>query len=288
MAAPVATADDLESSFQALKEAEASKDAAKVLKLASETSALARKAISEPAPETDKEAWTARVAHAKEVDVYTEYALYATAVQSQPATMVELLTALEAQNPTSKYLDQGYSAWFSALHSLKKDAEIVPTAQRALKSFPNQEDALAVLMESALGSKQMGRAATYAERIITHMNAHQKPAGMAAADWERKRNTLLGRSRWVAGVAHAEQNNHYEADRDLRAALPLVTGTPMHASCLFYLGLSNYQLAGMLRDKGKMLEAAKFSEQAAALGGPLQQQAWRNATAMKAEAAKLR
>ena len=47
--------------------------------------------------------------YGKEVDAYTEYALYAVAVKSPAAGMVDLIGALEAQNPKSKYLDDGYA-----------------------------------------------------------------------------------------------------------------------------------------------------------------------------------
>ena len=137
--------------------------------------------------------------------------------------------------------------------------------------------------------KQTARAATYAERLIAVMAKHGKPEGMSAADWERKRNVALGRSRWIAGIAHSEKSQHFEADRDLRAALPLIKGNDaMLASALFYLGLANYQLGASTHDKPRVLEAAKFSEQAAAIKGPLSQQAWHNAQAMRTEAQKIR
>ena len=62
----------------------------------------------------------------------------------------------------------------------------------------------------------------------------------------------------------------------------------MTASALFYLGVANYQLGAATRNRTQMLEGARFSDQAAAIKGPLADQAWRNAQAMKAEAAKMR
>ncbi len=57
---------------------------------------------------------------------------------------------------------------------------------------------------------------------------------------------------------------------------------------LFHLGLANYQLGRMTMRKARILEAAGFSEKAAALGGPLAQQAWHNALVMKDEAGRMR
>jgi hypothetical protein len=44
----------------------------------------------------------------------------------------------------------------------------------------------------------------------------------------------------------------------------------------------------MTANKAKMVEAAKFSEQSAAIQGPTQDQAYKNAMAMKAAAEKMR
>ena len=100
-AAVVVRAQELEASYQSLKDAEAKGDPAEVKKLAAETSALARKAAAEAAPEDadEKEAWTKRVAYAKDVDGQTEYVLYEVALKSPPPAMADLLAALEAQNP---------------------------------------------------------------------------------------------------------------------------------------------------------------------------------------------
>jgi len=62
----------------------------------------------------------------------------------------------------------------------------------------------------------------------------------------------------------------------------------MLSPTLFYLGLANYQLGKTTMRKAQVLEGLKFSEQAAAISGPLSQQAWKNAQIMKAEASKMR
>jgi hypothetical protein len=41
-------------------------------------------------------------------------------------------------------------------------------------------------------------------------------------------------------------------------------------------------------NKARVLEAARFSDQAAAIKGPLAEQAWRNGGIMRAEAARMR
>jgi hypothetical protein len=286
-----AISDDLEDSFGKLKEAEARKDVALVKQLAVETCALARKEAAQPAPEKEeqKEWWTKHLVYLQGIETYTEYALYTTAMQAPAASAVDLFATLEQQNPKSKYLDEAYGRYFLALNQTGAAAKIPAIAEQALKNFPENEDLLVVLADNAMNRKQTDRALQYAERVISVLGKHRKPEGMPAADWERKRTLAIGRTRWIAGICHAEKAQHFEADKDLRAALPLIAGNDaMMASALFYLGLANYQLGATMREKPRILEAAKFSEQAAAIKGPLSQQAWRNAQAMRAEAQKMK
>jgi tetratricopeptide (TPR) repeat protein len=283
--------DDLEDALKHLKEVEAKNDPALVKKLAVETCALARQVASAPAPETEiaKDAWSKRAAYAREVEVYTEYSLYATALKGGTDTTIELIETLEQQNPRSKYLDQAYGAYFVALTKKGAASKVPAVAERALKSFPNNEDALLILADTTMNRGDTTRALAYAERLVTTLSKHPAPEGMPAVEWERKRSSAMGRARWIAGIIHSQKGQYFEADKDLRVALPLVKGNDaMLASTLFYLGLANYQLAGTLRDRNQMLEAAKFSDEAAKIKGPLAEQAWRNAQAMRAEALKQR
>ena len=79
------------------------------------------------------------------------------------------------------------------------------------------------------------------------------------------------------------------ADKNLRAALPLVQGNaPMAGPAFFYLGMANYELGKMTLNKAKVLEAARFSEQSMAIDSAYQEQARHNALVMKNEAAKMR
>ena len=68
-----------------------------------------------------------------------------------------------------------------------------------------------MLADAAVNRKHTDRALQYSERVISVLGKHAKPDGMSAADWERKRATALGRSRWIAGIAHSEKNQYFEA-----------------------------------------------------------------------------
>jgi hypothetical protein len=202
--------------------------------------------------------------------------------------MIELLTTLEQQNAKSKYMDLGYSAWFGALTQKGEAAKIPELARRVLKSFPDHEDALIILADSDMNRQQLAAAGTEAERLIIVLNRHSKPEDMSAADWERKKTQALARAYWIAGVVHGSKNEHFLCDQDLRKALPMIQGNQaMLGPAYFYLGVSNYHIARQSMDKARMLEAAKFSDQAAAIRGPYQQQAWTNAHLMRQEADKM-
>lgn len=258
VAAPVTVlADDLDDALAALKAAEPSKDVAKIKQLAAAAHETAKKwETAKPSADADKDSVEARARYAQEVDTYSEYALYALAVQSDSKTGVDLAATLEQQNPKSKYL--------------------------------GMPDLLAIEADNALGRKQNDRALSYANRLIA---AAGKPApeGIAAADWDRMKNAALGRGYWIAGVISAEQQKFKDADRNLRAALPLIKGNnAMLGPALFYLGVANYNLSNMTNSKAKMVEAAKFSQESAAIAGPYQDQAYKNSLAMKTQADKMR
>ena len=282
---------DLESTYQSLKDAQAKGDAAAVKKLVAETSALARKAAAEPAPEDadEKDGWTKRVAYAKDVDAQTEYALYDVALKSPPAEMVDLLAALEAQNPKCKYLNEAYASYLYALSQSGGSAKITGVAEKALTNFPDNTDLLLVMVNSTFSAKQSDRAQGYANRLVAAMSKKSKPEGISEADWEKQKTSSLGRGYWVSGMVSGEKNQYAAADKSLRAAMPYIKGNnAMMAPALFYLGVANYNLGKMTMSKAKILEGAKFSDDCAAIPGDLAQQAWKNSALMKAEAAKMR
>lgn len=294
MAPPLlAVPADLETAYQSLKAAtEAKKDAAEIKKLAAEAYALAHPVSSAPAPdtETEKEAWTTRVAHAREIETYSEYALYSAAVRSPAAVQVDLFATLEQQNPKSKYFDEGYARYFAALNQMGEAEKIPAIAEKGIANLPNNADLLLVLANLAMNRKQSDRAIGYAQRLVAALEQRSaKPETMSAADWERKRNSSLGRGHWIAGVLNAEKASYAAANKELRAALPLIKGNEdMLATALYYLGLANYQIGRLTLNKAQVLEAAKFSEQAGAMNSPLAAQARHNALAMRNEAIRMR
>ena len=278
---------DMESSYQNLQKAVKDKDAAQVKKLEAETFAAAKEAIASPAPQgdADKETWTKQVEYAKEVLAYTEFALYDTAFQAKPEVAVDLLNTLQQQNPKSKYLDQGYLYYFKVLNETGQGAKIPAVAEKAIANFPNNEDLLLVIANEAFERKQYDRAGAFATRLVAAAGKRPKPEGISAGDWEKKKSAALGQGYYIAGMSHAAKNQFLLANKDLRSALPLIQSTPsMYGYTLFELGVVNYQLGKMTLNRGQISEAAKFSQQAASVSGPWQDQAKRNAQIMATEA----
>src|SRR5581483_2863463 len=163
--AGLAVADDLDDSLDALKKAEPSKDPAKIKQLAAQLHAAAQKLEGPPpADVTDKDGYAERSKYAREVDAYGEYALFALAVQSPPATALDLISTLEKQNPKSKYLDE--------------------------------PELLIIEADNALNKNQTDRALSLANRLIAVGNG-KAPEG--EANWDTRKETALSRGYWMAG-----------------------------------------------------------------------------------------
>jgi hypothetical protein len=270
---------DMDTSYQNLQKAVADKNAAQVKKLAVETNAAAKQMIASPSSQADQ------VKYAKEVQAYTEYALYSMAVGAPPETAVDLLGTLDQQNPKSKYMDDGFAYYFACLSKTGGAAKIPTIAEKAVGNFPGNEDLLMILANTAMEHNQNDRALNYADRLVVAVNKRSKAEGMSAADWEKNKSTALGQGYYIGGMVHAAKNQFPQADKDLRAALPYIKDNQtMMAYALFQLGVANYNLGKMSLNTAQMLQGAKFSEQSGAIQSPVQDQAKRNAYMIRKEA----
>lgn len=210
---------DMDASYQNLQKAVSEKNAAQVKKLAVETNGLAKQAIASQ-PDQAK--------YAKEVQGYTEYALYTMAVGAPPETAVDLFSTLEQQNPKSKYLDQGYAYYFSCLNKTGGSAKIPGIAEKAAANFPGNDDLLMILAGTAMERKQNDRALAYADRLVAAAGKHPKPERMSAADWEKKKNAELGQGYYIAGMMHAAKNQFPLGEQGSQECPALDQGQPDH------------------------------------------------------------
>jgi hypothetical protein len=280
-------ANDLDDHYAQLKDAQTKKDPDTVKKLVIETSKLARAEEAAPQP-SDAAAvadWKQRVEFAKQVDLFAEYSLATTAIAAaaDQAKMEDLVDALIALNPKSQYLTLCSSTYLGAL--AKQPDKQLAAAQKLLTANPNNEEALEVL---ALGysSSSPDRAGGYATRLITVMKSKAKPEGVSDADWEKQKSAKLGNGYYVAGASACTKSSWVDCDRNLKSAVPYVSRDQRTLGITYYyLGLADYQIGKVTSDRSKLVEGQKYSEQSAAIAGPMQQQAYKNAQAMKQELA---
>jgi hypothetical protein len=282
----VAAPDVLDDSLQSLRDAVSKKDTAQIKPLAVQTFAAANKIISGPAPETEIDKEQVKAAH--EAQDYAEYSLYSSAIESEPDVKVDLFATLEQQSPTSKYLNDGYVYYFAALTQTGAGDKIPAIAGKAIKNLPSSPDVLAELMDLAAQRNQNSVAGSYAQRLIATLAKRPKSEIMPDAEWQKKKSAMLGSAHMINGLILVGQDKNYRGDQELRTALPLVTDETQKATILFNLGLANYKLGSVGLSKTQVLEAAKFSQQCAAIKSQYQDTCARNVTAMKSYATNMR
>lgn len=282
-----AYANELDDDYAQLKDAQTKKDPDTVKKLALDSAKLAKAEAALPQP-SDAAAvadWKQRVEFAKEVDLFAEYSLASTAIATpDQAKMEELVDALLALNPKSQYLTLCSGPYLAALAKQGTEKELA-AAQKLLTANPNNEDALEALA-NGYSSSSPERAGGYATRLVTVMKAKAKPEGVTEADWEKRKAAMLGDGYYISGAAACTKSSWIECDRNLKAAVPYVSKDQrVLGITYYYLGLADYQIGKVTGDRTKIQEGEKYSDQSAAISGPMQQQAYKNAQAMKQELA---
>ena len=276
-------ADELEDSYAKLKEAVANKDADAVKAEAANTFKLAQELVNKPQPSAadEVENWKQRVEYGKEVGDYTENALAFLATQD-PAKAVDLVDTLLALNPKSKHLDIACTqAYLAALGKISA-AKQMEGMTKVVKGQPDNEVALAALTEG-LANASPDNALRYANRLIAALKTHAKPDALPEADWDKAKTTWLASAHYIAGALYGGKSSWIECDREMKAALPLTHDNTRLSVVYFYLGLANYQLGKLTMDKPRIQQALKYSQQAAAIPGPMKDQASHNVNAIQNE-----
>lgn len=284
-----AFADELDDAYAAMQTAAKGDDTAQIKKTALDLCAAVKKYSASPAPENpvEKEEFTKRVEWGKSIQVEAEYAIYAAALKSPAETKIDLLTALEEENPKSRYMELGYSVLLGALTEAGQSAKGPEVAERAVANFPNDISALLVLTEGSYKG-QKDKALGYAKRMVASAGKG-KPQDLSEADWDRLKGIGLSRGYWYSGVIEGEKNQYFPCNADLRLALPLVKGTDgMYGPALYYLGLCNYKIGHETANKQMEVEAQHFFEQCAQVKSPVAGNCSNSAPLVKKEAAAMR
>ncbi len=270
----------VEDAQQTLKAAEAKKDPDLVLKWSNRTAELAQKVVASPKPQDadEVENWKARVDYASQVNTYTEYSLYAMALQTTDAKkQVALLEALQQRNPKSEYVPKSKDILFAAYQNSGAADKAVAFAQRTADSGNPSAEMLLVLTQDAAKKKEHDKVHAYSAKLVEVMSATPKPEGMADADWTKRKNSILLFAYTTDGEQYFNDGKLAQAYQELRKAQPFLEDNPAaKPEVLFYLGLANYKME-------KAQEAYNFFKACAALKSPFQAQATKNLTAIKTQ-----
>ena len=273
----VLRAEALDDSYQQLKDAQAAKDADAIKKAAVETSKLAKAEAARAKPDNySEEDWSKRVEFAKQVGTVCEFALSTAAAEpgAPPAKTIELMDALLLMNPKSVYIPAATNAYLAALGKSGGADKQIEGATKIVNGNPNAEEALIVLADNLMSKNRPDQAYTYATRLVTVMKTKAKPEGLSDEDWNKRKALFISHGYYTAGVTGCMRQIWKDCDSNLRTVLPMISGqTSMTGPAYFYLGVANYQLSKITTDRTKLQEALKFTQQSAAISGPMQAQA---------------
>lgn len=278
--------EDVESANQALKAAEAKKDAALVKKYSDLAAKNARKMAAAPQPKEADEvaAWKAQVEYAKHAAQYADYAAFKMAVESRdPKVTIELAESLVQRDPAAEYALKARDPLFLAYRQAGANDKAVALAEKVLATEQTNEDMLLVVADSYIQQKkEPEKVHAYTAKIVEIMGAKAKPEGVADADWNARKNTITGVAYYMSGRLYSDGSRHAQADQQLRKALPLVeSNADMKAETLFRLGLANYNMAKGSPERAQ--DSATFFRQCAAIKSPFQARAATNLKNIMAE-----
>src|SRR5579864_7508663 len=272
--------EDLDTALATLKASEAKKDPDLVKKWSATTAALAQKAIASPQPKDEDavEDWKKHVDYAKQVNTYSEYAVYAMAMQTTDARKkADLIEALQERNPKSQYMAQLLPQALHAYQQLNDTEHATALAEKALATDPNNDDMLLVAANGYLQKGNSEKVVTYSNKLVEVLNSKPKPEGVSDADWGNRKQTVTGIAHYMIGKQYFNDKKYGPADKELRVALPLVeTNAALKPEVLFLLGFANYKMENIV-------EALKFNQQCAAIKSSFQAQAAKNVTVIKSQ-----
>jgi hypothetical protein len=278
--AAYANTPDMDGAYYALKAAVAKGDVAETKKWSARTSELARKAIGSQKA-TDDEG-KQQLEYAKQVDEYSEYALYVVALKAMPKDEVDLVDTLIKQNPKSQYLPEVATGYFAALSKAGEAAKACPAAMKM--AVDKNAEAMLYAADCSWRANHAEAVVSYAAKASEAVSTRAKREGVSDSDFAAQKAALVGSALFYTGVGYAMQMRYGPASKALKSALPTIKSNPqLYAIALFDLGLANYSLGKPLGDKAQMREGLHYFQQSAEIASPMQDQASRNAKLVLAE-----
>ena len=237
--------------------------------------------MSSPQPKAADEVddWKKRVDWASQAKTYADYTLSAAAMQaSDPKKKIELIEALQMQNPQSQYLAPAMPVLFVAYRQTGANDKALALAEKTLATDQSNEDMLLVVADNYMQNKKdPDKVHAYSAKIVEVMSAKPKPDGVSDADWQNRKRSVMGIAHYMNGKLYYTQNKFADTDKELRAALPLIEdNAQLKPEVLFYLAMANYKLE-------KAQEAANFNRECAATKSPFAPTCAKNLTAIRTQ-----
>jgi len=278
--------NDLDSAHDALKAGEAQNNPELIAKYAELAWDLASRTLQTPKPADPEEVpdWTKQMNFARDNLAYSEYALATVAAaQTDLQKRAELALALQQRNPRSQFLALAKPAVIDL--ATLNPAEALRLAEQGLIDNPDNIDFLMTVADRDMSlEKDLPRVLSYALRILELLQGPPQPAELTPSAWEKKQAKFTGWANWLAGVVYGKQGRYGLSDRYLRASLSYIQdNSRLTAAAYFYLGYDNYALASELADKGRAIEAVRFSKLCADMDSPFRSLALRNLEALRNE-----
>jgi len=277
--------DDVSAAHNCLKAAEGKKDVELVRRWSDQTSQIARKVKQSKKPEDpeEQEDWKHKVEYAKQVEQYTEYAIYFAALQTKDTKIKsKLIENLEQKNPNSEYLAQLRTSQTQVVRQVDIE-EAVAAAEASFRKGEYNVDSLMMVANHLMAKRRdPDKVITYSNKAVELLDVAAKPAEISDVEWDAKKTQMLGAANWMMGLLYSTQEKFAMADRTLRQALPYLKNSDMVAGALYHLGYVNYRLAEA-GERIRIHDAVRYTTECIAINSAVQQQAVENLKSMKSE-----
>ncbi len=278
---------EVSAAHNCLKAAEAKKDLALIRLWSTQTSHVARKAMQLKRPEYGDEEevgeWKQRIEYARQVEQYTEYALYFASLQTKDTTAKSsLIEALEQRNPMSEYLAQMRTSQTTVVRQVDIEEAVASAEVQFEKGEFNEDLLLMVATHYMQKRKENAKIIAYSQKLLEIIETKTKPEDISEADWVIKKQNMIGNANWMIGLLYSTEQKYDQADKHLRAALPHIKNTDMLAGAYYHLGYINYRIAEA-GERIRVHDAIRYTQLCIAINSAVQHQAMENLKAIKAE-----
>jgi tetratricopeptide (TPR) repeat protein len=207
-----------------------------------------------------------------------EAALFAEIRQERDAKhRLDLLRRFYRDFPFSRHFATVVTLFVSTYREID-DEKALPIAEIIAEHDRSRVDTLFYVAQQYFGSnREPDKTVAYCKAVDEQMATAVKPADVNDELWQERQKMMLFHCRRIAGTIRIRQNQWVEADKFLRAALPLAEeDNEARANILSSLGLINYNLRNIE-------DAVKFYQNCTDFDSSLKAAAEERVRAIKAE-----